>query len=392
MPRLIVITLLCSVFLAACREPQEPLDFQQTLPLSHGVPFDVLVDDVDADGRRDVAVVSHGGNFMQVFFQQENRRFSAGPEIGEVGFHPGMIARWPGEKPRYLLNAEGDGRIRFLGVEPDRKLRLDGELNERSPRYATFFSWPGWGAGLAVSPFVYDTFVLWKNLEFGLNVRSERHAIPLSASGHSNIRAGKPVAGDIDGDGVAEILFTIPRKHEVRVVRLPKDDAKPTADLLYRFNGGAQDQVELLDLNGDGSLDLIVPDQITPFEIHLLINDGHGTFRETGTIKFPTTMGIRSIDVGLDMDGVKTVLAVGYGALVLYRFPPGWDGKSQVPEIVHPFPPYEASQAVVLRDIDADGWLDALVGRGVEKKGVWLAFGPLERHFHTLIDQKFNMP
>lgn len=375
--------------LVACREPQQPLTFQQSLPLSRGVPFDVLVDDVNDDGRRDIAVVSHGDNFMQVFYQQEGRSFRAGPEISEVGFHPGMIAPWPKMESGYLLNAEGASALRLLQVGPDQTFSAVRAFTENSPRYSVFFSWPGWGTGLAVSPFHYDTFVLWKNLDFDMGRQPDRYAMSLSARGHSNLTAGKPIAVDIDGDEVEEIIFAVHRNHELRKVRRPQEGTNPTAELLYRFQRGAQAQVVALDVNDDGASDLLVPDQTAPFEIHLLLNDGHGVFSQSRTFKFPTTMGIRAIDVGQDKDGIKTMIAVGYGALVLYRFPHGWNGKSDVPEIVQSFPPFEASQSITLRDIDGDGWLDTVVGRGTARKGVWLAFGPLEKNFHTLIERKF---
>ena len=75
------------------QKAEERYAFQMTLPFKDS-PLDLLVEDMDADGRLDVAAISHGNNYGQIFFQMAPRQYRSGPRLDSVGFHPGDWLRW----------------------------------------------------------------------------------------------------------------------------------------------------------------------------------------------------------------------------------------------------------------------------------------------------------
>ncbi len=366
----------------------EPPSFQESLPFQDP-PFDILVDDVDGNGRPDIALVSHGDNYAQVFFQKEHRVFAAGPRVPDVGFHPGDIIRWPSEQPFYLVAAEGVNQLLVLEPGPDGGFREVSRLAEQTPRHVASFRWPEWGASLAVTPFRNNRLVLLRDVDPQSGRAASRVPVALSSQPRSLRRAGRVTPVDIDGDGVDELLFASSVMQELWMLRYPGAEESITPVLIHKFPAGAPDQVAAADLNGDGAQDLIVPNQSTPFQINILMNDGHGTFAAASPLSFPTTMGIRRVAVGRDQDGVNYLLAVGYGAVALYRFPASWDGHAPVPMRSVPMARNEGSQALLLQDIDGDGLLDGILGRGMGDNGAWIVYGPLWEHFDELADKQF---
>lgn len=366
----------------------ETPSFQESLPFQ-GAPFDILADDVDGNGRPDIVLVSHGGDYAEVFFQKEHRAFVAGPQAAEVGFHPGDIIRWPSEQRLYLVAAEGVNRLRVLEPEPDGGFREVSHRAERVPRYVASFRWPQWGVSLAVTPFHNNALVLLRDVEPRSGRAAARVPIQLDRNQRSLRRAERVAPVDIDGDGVDELLFASPITQELLMLRYPGGDESITPVLIRKFPAGAPNQVAAADLNADGAPDLIVPNQSKPFQINILMNDGGGAFADASPLSFPTTMGIRRVAVGKDRDGANYLLAVGYGAVALYRFPASWDGRAPVAMRSVPMARNEGSQALLLQDIDGDGWLDGIVGRGGGDNGVWLVYGPLWEHFDALATEQF---
>jgi hypothetical protein len=395
----IVLAALISAALAGCRSTSPSLQawgqdiaaLQQSLPFD-APPFHLLTDDVDGDGRLDVIAVAHGGNYAQVFFQREPRVFSPGPKVPEVGFHPGDIARLPAAEPLYGAAGEGVNRLIVLEPTAEGGFRVRNQASESAPRHLSVFRWPGWGTGLAVSSFQEDEVSLWKGFDPVVGKAAGRIAVPLREQPEKKSvrRADRIVPADIDGDGVEELLFTIQRNHSLWMIRRPEkmDDAL-TPVLVRDFFRGAPNQVAVADLDGDKAPDLLVPNQSRPFLIHVLVNDGRGGFKDAAPLSFPTKAGIRQVAAGQDRDGATHLLAVGYGALALYQFPPSWDGHAAAPMRSVPMARNEGSQILLLRDIDGDGWLDGVLGRGRGGNGVWIVYGPLWRHFEELAAGQF---
>jgi hypothetical protein len=144
----------------------EPLNIPKTPELSAAnapkagmrvieLPFaasasDVLVEDVDGDGRLDIVFTSHGENFSQIFFQREARGFEAGPHIMAVGFHPGNLIKLPiAERSAYLMSAEGDGRLYTLEAAEDGSLAVVAQARYLPPASRPPFAglaggWASW--------------------------------------------------------------------------------------------------------------------------------------------------------------------------------------------------------------------------------------------------------
>lgn len=362
--------------------------FHQSLPFADS-PFDILVDDVDANGRPDIALISHGDNYVQIFLQQAGRVFQTGERQSLVGFHPGDLMRLPTVRPRYLVAAEGENKLLIVEPGSNGSLLQTGELNVPVPRHVALFRWPGWGDSVVATPFGQDFLVLLKNFDPVKGQVSERIQVALSEKEHSIRRAEWVRPVDVDGDGIDELLFASNTTQEVLMLKYPGADGVIKPKLVAKFRSGAPWDLVSADLNGDGALDLIVPNQSKPFVIHVLLNDGHGSFQETAALPFPTDMGLRRFAWSKDKDGFGYLFGVGYGAIALYRFPDRWDGKTPVPMRSVPVGSSEGSQDIVLQDLDADGWLDGIVGRGKGPQGTWIVYGPLWEHFEELSAARF---
>lgn len=357
-------------------------------------PFSLLTDDFDGNGRTDIAAVSHSANYAQIFFQKNRRQFKPSQKMDAVGFHPGDLIKLPGNPPSYLMAAEGENALFLMKPTVDGVLKKAGTLKERAARHAAVFQWPGWGVSLAVSPFQKDYLVLLKDFDSGKDAASERIIVPLSDKHPSIQRVDYVTVADVDGDRIDEILFASRTTNQLWMLKYPSKGGEIRPTLVHKFQQGAPIQVLALDVNGDGSLDLIVPNQTKPYQIHVLLNDGAGHFQESTLLPFPTKVGIRRVAAGTDRDGSKYLLAVGYGAIRLYRFPEKWDGRAEAPGVTLPMVYPEGVQTIVLRDVDGDGWLDGIVGRGRGGKdtdGVWIIYGPLWEHFAELADEKFEL-
>jgi hypothetical protein len=378
----------CASKKAASVNIDDTSSFYHSLPFADS-PFDILADDVDGDGRADVSLVSHGDNYVQVFLQQDARTFLAGERQPVVGFHPGDLVRLPTARPRYLAAAEGQNKLLILEPGSNGSVLKRGELNVPVPRHVALFRWPGWGDSVAVTPFGQDFLVLLKNFDPVNGQASERIQVALSEKEHSIRRAEWVRPVDVDRDGVDELLFASNTTQEVLMLKYPGTDGVIKPKLVAKFRSGAPWDVLSADLNGDGALDLLVPNQSKPFVIHVLLNDGHGSFQETSVLPFPTDMGLRRFAWNKDKDGVRYLLGVGYGAIAIYRFPNNWDGKATVPVRSVSVGSSEGSQDIVLQDLDGDGWLDGVIGRGKGPQGVWIVYGPLWEHFEELSAARF---
>jgi hypothetical protein len=339
-----------------------------SLPITDGT-IHVLCDDIDGDGDSDLAFTSHGGSFTQVFFQTGPRVFCPGPRDSIVGFHPNDLVRIPGPERLYLMNAEGAHRLLVLRPGPDGGFDLVSETSQPQARSTAVFSWPDWGMSLIVSPYGGDSLTLFRDFE-PLKAQAETVYTVTPEAGHQI--PGYCSVADIDGDGIDELLFTTRRTNEVWLIRYPRADEGPKAELLRRFDRGNARQVVPFDVNNDGKIDLLVPQQ-TGKEISILINKGAGDFVLGDALAFPYDPGPSHISAAVDRDGSRYVVAGAYKGFVLYRVVA--DGESGVEMLSFPVAVWPTF--TVLEDIDGDGWLDVVAAMKSSKRSSMLIYGPL---------------
>lgn len=370
-----------------------PKEEPWVLNIPFGAPAsDVLVEDVDGDGRLDLTFTSHGENFSQIFFQREERHFEPGPHITEVGFHPGNLIKLPLEqRAAYMMSGEGVGRLITMGANESGGLAVLAQARMASPRFATTFRWPDWGLGIAAVSFGSPTAILLKQYE-PLTVKAAQR-VTLQINGTA-FPLQSISAGDLDGDGADELILPLFDNGALKVIRYPGPDSQPRLETLWDSPRlGPVKFVVTADVNNDGLTDIVAPQEAPETSgiadqavINLLLNDGKGGFKNDKlTFSSPSRAvggipGIRALDTSVDQDGFRYILAAGYQALALYQLAPDVElGAS--PTRQFPFAATEGIFKVVLRDLDGDGWLDAIVARGRDSDAGLVVFGPLWEHF-----------
>lgn len=351
----------------------DPRDRATRLLVPSGA-FHVLVDDLDGDGRADLAFTSHGGNSIRIFRQVGPRRFRATDEQDIVGFHPNDTIVLPGTPKRYLVNAEGMNRLRVVAAQPDGRLTLVSDYEQPHPLGSTPFAWPGWGPlSLAVVPYSGTTLTLLH--DFDPEKGTAKAALTIATDDDPQLVR----QADLNGDGIPELVFPTFRSSKIWALEYAGSEQAPRLRELASFKGGWPRHVAPFDLNRDGKMDLLVPMSVRQ-QIAVLLNDGQGHFVESDSIAYPGSVGIHTLAVGQDSSG-RYLFAGGSRALVLYRERGQKPGDFE--SLVLPRPSFTWPNRVELMDVDGDGWLDAVIAdRGPLHSQV--IYGPLWDTFSEL--------
>jgi hypothetical protein len=197
---------------------------------------------------------------------------------------------------------------------------------------------------------------------------------------------------DIDSDTVDELLFASRSTNQLFKLSRPPEGMKPIPEVLYELEDGSPHQVIAFDVNDDGQRDLIVPNQTEPFQIRILLNQGHGDFRLSQTAwPFPVQQGLRYADIAVDRDGRAYLAVVGFGALALYQVPKPWSETAPAPVKFIKITARGMSSDIMLRDMDDDQELDMVVGYPSSEHGVVVIHGPLWQHMDELAAQGFTL-
>lgn len=369
----------------ACTEsgPPPAIDYLRSV-MGDFSAFDVLVDDVDGDGLKDLQLIDHGGNRGQTLLQKPGRRLEADEFYAETGFHPGNLLRWPAEAPLFVLSAEGENQIRALRRTWSGSYEVVSNLELKSPRYAYRLDWPSWGPSLAVSPYNNDQIDLLKGYDPLQGKVGERISVPLAKRRPSVREPRRLHLADIDGDGVEDILIPLRLGREVMAIRYPGNE-EPTATVLYKNEKWAMPKnLTSLDLDGQNGVDLLVPDEIAPGRLHVLLNLGKGEFAEAKDLKFTHDYGMTAIAAGQEANGEKNIVAAGYDLIGLYPVPENGLAGEPAEWLSVGFKDGGRPAWLVMQDLDGDGWQDILVDRGQASVSVSIIYGPLREHFRDM--------
>ena len=364
--------------------PKKPI-IESHLPWE-GQVFSLMADDAHQNGLYDLIAIDHGGGELKEFIQKGNSRFEA-QESKKIGFHPGIMTKWPKNQAIKIFAAEGDGAIKAL----DANFKELSSREEGAPRYVSTFEWPSWGISLAVSPYINGYLVLLKNYDPSTGQSDERMIVPFSENPNTLRGSEKVSVGDLNGDGVNELIVVFSATGEVFEIAYPGNEstAKPKTRLLIKDPAfGMPNEVQIVDLDEDGDNDLLLPDETSPGKINILVNDGTGQFSVGGSLDFPGNQGIYEVRVSKDKDGLSYILAAGRGCIAIYQKPNTWRPGDQMPSQVIAWED-NLSFDMILKDLDGDGWLDGVVGLYRGSSNIWAVYGPLWENFKSLSERHF---
>ena len=270
-------------------------------------PADVTLGDINGDGKLDAVTANKAGNSVSVVLGGNDGSFGL-PVDYPVGKNPVALK---------VGDFNGDGRLDVITA------------NDGSGDASLLLAQAGGGFARAL-PLTLGTFVQSPQaLAVGdLNGDMKLDFVTANFSGNVSVRLGNG-----DGTFAAPSIFAV---------------------------GGAQHDVSLGDINGDGHLDIVSVAQGSPTTVSILINDGTGVFGAPTAIT--ETAFVNRAALG-DLDGD------GHLDLVTTRFDNSGQGSVSVrlnngngtfgTAMIISAPDFQAG-AIVLGDVTGDGRLDIL--------------------------------
>lgn len=166
------------------------------------------------------------------------------------------------------------------------------------------------------------------------------------------------VVGDINGDGLLDLIT--PNEDSVGIA-LNTDSNDMSFRLVQPVNVKSPFALELADIDADGILDLVVASDGRESSVQVLKGDGRGNFRRLGA-SLPISRGAKSIAVGdINADGAADVLVTSWSSdviVILGGSDPLFSIRVTLDDIGNPW-------GVAIADMNGDGFGDLIIADGI---------------------------
>jgi hypothetical protein len=339
--------------------------FQQPVLIASSVSVNSMaVGDLSGDGKLDL-VTTDGNQHVDVWAGNGNGTFQ-NPVSYLTSSQPGAVT---------LADLSGNGRLDIITAN-SAGYSLSVLLNNGDGSFgpATSYNVAGNAAGVAVGDFHGDGKLDLATVDSGVNGVNNLSGVSLLTgngdgtfqdSYQTPVGANGPpdriAQGDLNGDGLADIVTTDPKDNGVTVV-LNNGHGGFGAPTFYSTGPGSDPQgLALADLSGNGKLDLVVADTGTN-SVSVFMGNGDGTFQApvdypTGGT-YPTNVAVGDVNgdgtpdivvINNDSNDVSVLLGNGDGTFASPATYP--DGATAAGGVT-------AGSSIVLADFNGDGKLD----------------------------------
>lgn len=360
------LVLVAAAGLSCSMQPQVPMYVPSSgSPFATGTqPADVVVCDLDGDGSLDLLTANVGSNDVTVLLGNGTGEFDPAPDSPvPAGIAAHLIACAD-------LTGDGNPDIAVTSHDSNDVVVLLGD-GHGSLRAAPGSPFAALRAGEAHN---HGLLLVDVDGDGNLDIVTTNQADGSLSVLHGNGRGGfmdapgspfavgrmpyLPAAGDVDGDGVVDLLVPNARDDDVAaLLGGTTGSLAPASGSPYPVEPRPY-FVGLADLNGDGKLDLVTSQAETAL-LTILLGDGRGGFAPgPGS---PLDGGFRGYKVrfgDLNLDGNTDLVTtgVGDGAIVLLG-----DGRGAFqPAPGSPFATGGGPWGVAVADVNSDGKLDII--------------------------------
>ncbi|MCB9881997.1 MAG: VCBS repeat-containing protein [Planctomycetes bacterium] len=319
--------------------------------------------DVDGDSDFDLVVEEIATGFLRVYRNDGTGRFTAAPTSPPQSFLASAFASVDVDgdgltdvvvgtiaQPSLIFRNQGSGNFTFFG-------RLPASVDRPTSIAPIDMDADG------------DMDLLLSNVPDGVVVLENRSGTYVDVTAThlpstvAHVLTGQLVVNDLDGDGDLDFISAAP------VRPFLNDGAGLFRDASGRHAAWIRENVQVRDFDGDGDAD-IVSARLNDTQVHVDLNDGHGTFTRQDPTAFPplphgyveSIYGIAAED--LDGDG-DFDLAIARGSGFSNDI---WmnDGSANffdvTPAVIRA--DVDATFCTAAADIDGDGDVDLLFGKG----------------------------
>ena len=267
--------------------------FSQPTTFEAASPEFVLAEDLNRDGKVDLAVANPGPDLVSVLHGQPGANFGA-PASFPAGLSPGAIA--PGDFDR-----DGVLDLAVANKHSD-PATVSILLGIPGGGYASPVDFPTGPVGVTVASIVAGDFDRDGALDLAVATGDEGDVAVLSGDGQGGfsspvrVFANFPefvVAHDVDLDGRLDLVVANPGPDRVSVLR---GDGAGAFGTPVDYPVGLQPRsIAVADLNRDGRPDIAAANASSD-EVSILLGDGHGSF--TGPMNISVPSGPWSILAG----------------------------------------------------------------------------------------------